>query len=431
MNIQRLLYQNIVWRGLFYLLNFFLNITIARHFEAAFTGNLYYLINVFAFITLLAGASFESALVYFAAGKKIPSSELFNFSLLWIVLVAILMTCFFLFFSFFTKTKITTESFSFAIIFVCGNLLITFLSSLFYADNKFIITNAVGIVINLCLIILLFFTKENSWLNDQKYLSIYFISYLLQGIIIAMMFLLTYRGKLQTKLPDNSQLRLLFKFSTLAFASNVVMFLCYRVDYWFLHHYRSPGELGNYVQVSKLAQMFFVFPGILAGVVFPLTAGGMREHVNNVLMILSRSILFVYGIACLILVVTGYWLFPFIFGDTFRNMYLPFLFLIPGILGLSTLYTLTAYYAGKNRVMVNLKGALITLFAIITGDALFIPLYGTNAAAAVSSVGYIIYHIYVLSIFSKEYNTPVIGFFMFKFSDIPKMKKSILKNFIS
>ncbi|MEO7961326.1 MAG: hypothetical protein ABIR19_07260, partial [Ginsengibacter sp.] len=71
MNIPKLLYQNVLWRGLFYLITFILNVLIARHFKAAFSGHLYYLVNVFAFITLLGSVSLESAMVYFAAGKKI------------------------------------------------------------------------------------------------------------------------------------------------------------------------------------------------------------------------------------------------------------------------------------------------------------------------------------------------------------------------
>jgi O-antigen/teichoic acid export membrane protein len=112
-------------------------------------------------------------------------------------------------------------------------------------------------------------------------------------------------------------------------------------------------------------------------------------------------------------------------------MYPAFLFLIPGILGLSTLYILTAYYAGKNRVMVNLKGASLTLFIIILGDALLIPSYGIIAAAAVSSAGYIAYHVYVLSIFTREYKTPAIGFFAFKLSDLSRFKRSLMSHFLN
>ena len=428
MTIQKLLYQNIIWRGLFYLLAFILNIAIARHFKAELTGNLYYLINIYALITLISSASLESGIIYFASSKKISPTELFNFSILWVAFIASIMIALYFSMSLFWEIKISTRSFLYALLFVCGNLSITFLNSLFYADNKFRLANVTGIVINSALIVLLFFVNSSHWLTNEKYILIYFGSFLLQGVLLAIIFIINANPKYRFCIPAIAPVKWVFQYSLIAFASNLVTFLYYRVDYWFVHHYLSSEELGNYIQVSKIGQMFFVLPGILAGAVFPLTAGGRRQEVNDILMIVSRSILFLYGIICLFLAITGKWLFPFIFGDSFSKMYDPFLFLIPGILGLSTLFTLTAYYAGKNRVMVNLRGALLTLVIIVAGDAVFIPKYGINAAAAVSSAGYIIYHIYVLSIFRKEYKTPVLGFFYFKFSDLQRMKQSIFKN---
>ena len=51
------------------------------------------------------------------------------------------------------------------------------------------------------------------------------------------------------------------------------------------------------------------------------------------------------------------------------------------------------------------------------------PDYGINAAAAVSSVGYLFYHGYLLMDFRKENNTGIIPFFVFKFEDIIALKR--------
>lgn len=431
MNIQKLLYQNIVWRGLFYLLGFILNIAIARHFQSEFTGRLYYLINAYAFVTLIASVSMEAGITYFASSRIISPSRLLNFSILWVIVIAMLMIGVFLCSSFFTKLTISKNQFLFALFFVCGNITVTFLNSLFYAESKFILPNFIGIIVNIFLISLIFFINKNYWLTDEKYVFIYFASFLLQGIILIIIFTFRIHIKYQLHLPKIAEVKMLFKFCLLAFVSNFITFLYYRIDYWFVNHYRTAEELGNYIQVSKIAQMFFVLPGIFAAAVFPLTAGGRRRDVNDMLTVMSRSILFFYTLACLFLAVTGKWLFPFIFGTSYDKMYIAFLFIIPGILGLSTLYTLTAYFAGKNRVIVNLKGSLLALVTIACGDVLFIPKYGINAAAAISSLGYIVYHIYVLRVFIKEYKTPVQSFFIFRYSDLLSMKRSVSKNFFN
>ena len=248
---------------------------------------------------------------------------------------------------------------------------------------------------------------------------------MVQGLVSLLALGITYTRNRRLTFPTIPELKKLFRFGFIAFSANIISFLLYRVDYWFVKEYCDAADLGNYIQVSKLAQVFFILPGILAGTVFPLTAAGHRQYVNDMLATISRLIFMFYIFCCAILAVTGYWLFPFLFGESFNNMYVPFLFLIPGILALSTLYTLTAYYAGKNRISVNIKGASIALAFIVIADILFIPKYGINAAAIISSLGYIIYHIYVLNTFTNEYKSAAISFFNFKLSDIQKIKNSI------
>lgn len=221
------------------------------------------------------------------------------------------------------------------------------------------------------------------------------------------------------------EFRLLFRYCMMAYLANIIFFLLYRIDYWFVEKYCSAVQLGNYIQVSKLGQLFFILPTILASAIFPLTAGGQKEKVNSLLPLLSRSIFWLYAIICLLLMLAGKWLFPFIFGADFTGMYQPFLLLIPGILSLSGLFTLTAYYAGKNKIKVNITGSLLALVVIIVGDSIFIPMYGINAAAFISSIGYIVYQVYVLIIFNKEYQTQINDFFILKISDWQNIKKIV------
>ena len=133
-----------------------------------------------------------------------------------------------------------------------------------------------------------------------------------------------------------------------------------------------------------------------------------------------------YLLACLFLVLTGKWLFPYVFGESFVDMYRPFLFLIPGILALSGIFTITAYFAGKNRIKFNIIGSVLALVVIFIGDIIFIPVYGINAAAWVSSIGYIVYQVYVLVIINKEFKTTISDFFVFRISDLHNIKNYIL-----
>lgn len=132
MNIQKLLYQNIFWRGLFFGTSFLLNILISRHFDAAITGWIYYLFTIFSFFTLIGSFSLEAGLVYFGSKKEISMEKLMSFSMLWTVVIAVIIVISY-FALILSGIDIPMVKFRFALLFICGNLLLTFITSLFYA----------------------------------------------------------------------------------------------------------------------------------------------------------------------------------------------------------------------------------------------------------------------------------------------------------
>lgn len=423
MHIAKLFYQSIAWKSGFFLSAFILNILIARHYQAAGSGHIFYLLNLYAFIILVAGLSLESSMGYFTARNEISTNKLISFSLAWAAATALGIFCFAIIMGINQQLTLT------AIAFICGNILSNYCAGIAYAKRNFMLPNIINISINLMLTgwLLLMQFSQSSIVDDDTFITIFFCSMLLQGLISVFALGIKYPGTDRYILPGTVELKKLLHFAMVAFLANIISFLLYRIDYWFVKEYCDADDLGNYIQVSKLAQVFFILPGILAGTVFPLTASGERQKVNELLATLSRIIFMFYIFCCGILAAAGYWLFPFLFGDSFQNMYVPFLLLIPGILALSTLYTLTAYNAGKNKVSTNIKGAAIALVFIIVADLAFIPLYGINAAATITSIGYIIYHIYVLTVFTNEYRTPAISFFNFKLSDLQNIRNSIFK----
>lgn len=421
MPITKVLYQNLIWRGVYYLSAFVLNIAIARQYEAAGSGYFYYIVSIYSLSVLFISISLESGITYFASRQEITASKLHSFSIVWSLaagLLSLLAVYLLIPGDYFGATR----SFLFisAFCFISGNLLSTYMAGLFYAKEEFRLTNVISTLINLVLIGMLVtgVVKEN-------FLEIYFISFLILGLLTSVAFSIHYRTSPISGFLNKKEFRMMLRYCLPAFLANLLFFLLYRLDYWYVEYWCSPGELGNYIQVSKLGQLFFILPTILAGAVFPLTAGGKKEEVNQLLASFSRIILLLYVSACGILAICGHWFFPAVFGKSFSEMYIPFLLLVPGILSLSGLFTLTAYYAGKNRISVNIYGTLFALAVLIAGDSIFIPRYGIYAAALVSSISYIVYQVYVLMVFKKEYGTPVSDFFIPRRSDWATLKQVI------
>lgn len=428
MQTGKILLQSMLWRGLYYVSAFIINILIARHFQASVSGSIYYISSIYALVLLLFSLSLESGIIYFTSKQQVPVSRLYNFSILWSLFTGLLT--FFITWQLVkeTYTGISTELIIFsAVVFITGNLLITYCSGFFYARNDFVIPNIIIITGTVILIALIPYNGRSivPAITDANYFYVYFASFFVQGIVMAVAVRIKYVKTSIFQFLSAAEFRLLFRYCAMAFLGNIIFFLLYRVDYFFVEKYCTAVELGSYIQVSKIVHLFFILPTILASAVFPITAGGQKEAINKLLTLLSRSIFLLYSLLCILLVLVGKWLFPFVFGESFTAMYQPFLWLIPGILSLSGIFTLTAYFAGKNRIKVNIIGSVYALLVIVAGDIIFISKYGIEAAAIVSSMGYIVYQVYIITVFRKEYQTAVADFFIFRSSDWKQIKQTI------
>lgn len=429
MSTAKILYKSVLWRGLYYFSTFLLNILIARHFEAAESGSIYYVINIYALVHLLVSLSLESGIIYFSSKAAIEPGKLLNLAVLWTLFITVLLWitgAVFIDFSYqnISRSLLITSSLTF----IGGHLLYNYSSGLFYAQKNFMVPNVISLFFNILLIILLPYQAFTliPGITDDNYFYFYFYSFLAQGICTLVAYQLFNNKKIDFNLPSKSAIKKLLRYSLLALTGNIAFFLLYRIDYWFVEKYCAANELGNYVQVSKLGQLFFLLPSILATAIFPLAASENKEKIYSWLALLSRLFLFFYAIVCLVLIITGHWLFPFVFGYTFTSMHVAFIFLMPGILSLSTLYTLTAYNAGINKLKVNMVGCVLALIVVIAGNTLLVPAYGINAAAAVSSMGYIIFQVYLLLDFKKEYHIKISSFFFLRLDDFKTLRKILL-----
>jgi O-antigen/teichoic acid export membrane protein len=428
MRLQQLIYQGIVWRGLYYASVFALNVVVARIYEADDSGLINYLINNLSFVLLITSLSLESALGYFASRNEISAARLTGVSLLFALLSAVASPLGVLFFAGANFYQGGTWFLVIPFVYVLGVVLTNYFSALYYAGQRVIFPNVVLIAVNILVIgfaLYEYASSEGRFYAEDKiaFVVVFFSSFFVQGFILFLAWAMGHGFKLA--FPSRAEFRQLFHYAFTALLANVIFFLVYRVDYWFVKSFCTNEELGNYIQVSKLGQIFLLLPSIVATAVFTRTAGGKQQNIRSVLEIISRWLLLLYLVFVFAIVITGKWLFPAIYGESFNQMYVPFLLLSPGILALSTLSLLAAFNAGRNKIGLNVKGSAIALVVIIGGNLLFVPAYGIHAAALVSSVGYICFQVYVLHQFKKEHRSNIGDFFIPKASDWQMVKQFI------
>ncbi len=421
MTFEKLLQQSLLWRGFYFITLLLVNVVLSRYLQAEGSGWIYYLTNFFSLILLLASLSMESGYTYYAAGYIINHNKLAWFSLLWtLVIGATVAVVIYYYFGSFKKipAKEANNYMLYSLTYVCGILLINFFTVLFYAHKNFLLPNLLMGMLNLLLAILIFSIRKKT---DAYPIIVnsYFSFILLQGIVLAIAFIWLNGSFSVFSLPNKKEFGMLLRYSLMALAGNLLFFFMYKIDYWFVKHYRGNGaELGNYIQASKLAQMVLIIPQILASVIFPQTAGGTQQNdVGRSILVLFRLLLQVIGVLMLATLLLGQPLFIFVFGTTFNNINMPFLMLLPGIFSMSVTVLLAAFFSGHGHVKLNVIGTGIGLLVVVVLDILWVKDYGIRGAAAASSIGYSAFLFYALWYFKKIYSFKVKEMFCFSLND--------------
>jgi O-antigen/teichoic acid export membrane protein len=433
MNFHRLLLQSLLWRGLFFLTFFIISILLPRSLQAAGAGWVYYLTNWFSLILLVASLNLESAVGYYSASQRINNNRLAWLSFVWTILVgAIVFIIMRVYFGEIKKEEPITQNqyLFFAVSYITGILLMNFYTVLFYAKRNFFLPNLLLSLTNIAFIIAIL--QGESWgISNVDILNIYFWYSLSQGLILMVAYFLKYNSW-DIALPRLQEWKMLMRYALLALIANLVYFLVYRADYWFVRH--SPAsspdgyDLGNYIQVSKHGQMLLILPQIIASAVFPQTASEIdRQTVRDTVALLSRFFLVVYVIIIAVIAAIGEWLFPFVYGETFNRMYWPTLLILPGIWALSVMVLLAAYFSGKGNVKINIYGGLLSVVIVLAGNYFLTFRYGMMAAAFISTIAYFSYMFFLLTQFQKEYNVPIADFFIPKRSDLHRLTRQFTR----
>jgi O-antigen/teichoic acid export membrane protein len=158
-------------------------------------------------------------------------------------------------------------------------------------------------------------------------------------------------------------------------------------------------------------------PAILAASIFPIAASGYVLQMREGILKLSRVIVLMYAFVLTLLAAVGNWLFPFLFGKSFNKMYDVFLLLMPGLMALSLLALMAAYFAAINQIKRNLLISLAGLIVIIITNILLIPKFGIYGAAISSSLGYIVCFIIAYFYFAGDGKIRLTDLFFFKQDD--------------
>lgn len=423
MPLKKIIKHTIGWKLVNTLLVFLINLLMVRLLGAAQSGTFFYDITVLSFLVLIISWCLEAGITYYASKDNSAVALMIVFVLPLLVLQA-----------FISRVAVgyihLSVSSHLAVLFIVSNLTIIYFSAFFYAKKWFVSLNIIASCINFITTLVLFYwwaVNTGNVLSHNKFMLVYIAGFTVQAALLVCIILYSIKKNRVSPGTIVPVTKNVFAYSTIAFISNVLFFMVIRIDYFFVQKYCSSIALGNYVQVSKFGQLLILIPAVIGSIIFPYSAGSNSAMPVSKVQELCRIITIIYIPVIIAIILTAWWILPWVLGQGFNLMYMALLLYLPGFFSLSIITVLAAHLAAKTLLKANVLAAVIALVVVVTGDILLIPVAGINAAAAVSSIAYILCLLYLLWFYKKIFNCRMLDFFSIKTAEITNIFNHLKK----
>lgn len=398
--------RHIFSKVLLQLLQFFTGLLIARNLGAEKNGVFSLFITEASFFILLVGLSFESTIIFFVTKKKITLPQINNLIIklfgIQIIIFFFAISLLLIFSKIVTYKNVVLDVGVFPVfLFVFSSIILNSVEAIFYANNIVYKYNIYLVSSYVILLIGFLINSFYSFINTSFIVSmiyVYTIFIFTLAIFSIVIMFLTFKN-INLKISQNAKFnKEIIKYTFIVFIANLIQFLCYKIDFWIIDYYGTKKQVGLYAIASKIAQLWWVMPLILASIFFPLISIG---EINNNYF---KKVLFKILIFSIITGILANFIYPYFIqtfvGNEFAESYFPFILLLPGVIFFSLNILLAAKYSGEGSVSINLKAAMFCFIIIFILDFTLIPKFGINGAAIASTIAYSSSTIYAI----KQYN---------------------------
>jgi O-antigen/teichoic acid export membrane protein len=359
-----------------------------------------------AVFSVISGLGVDSAIVWHGASQKLSSEKTFSFTFFSAIVQVILFLIGSLLFYKMTSRLLLSQQHSFEfylyeLIYFSGLILIDKYSSLFYASHRMEGCNKLLSAVTLaCLIIIILIRYKILGVNLPAF-SLLCLTTFSQAVGLVILFHIANTKVRIVKISGND-LRSLFNFSIMVFITNLVQFFAYRADYWLINYFRGEAELGVFSQANRFAQMLWVLPTILAGMLIPLIAKPNDSIDAKGVISIVRVINYLNLLAIVSIIVIALLIYDLFLPANFSNGFFALLLMIPGYYFFCMNIIFAAFFSSRRLLWINFIGSLLCFVVIIVADLVLIPTLGIRGAAIADSIAYLAATIFSIISFMRR-----------------------------
>ena len=427
----QLLLRGFIFRIIFTGIGFLISLLIAKLAGASQFGTLSLIIVNAAFIHIITGLGTDAAIVWHGvAGENYDRNKIFSFT---VITAAIQLLFFYIIailgYLFLGHTLLggsyDLRIFFAEIVYFTGLVLMDKFLSLYYSQHEARLCNKILSIISG----LIFLAVLIIWLIKPIYIVdfpiwIYSLFVFVPSSILAFIFIIKFNPAYKN--ISQEEMRSFSSFSFIVLITNLIQFVAFRADYWLISIYYDHTSVGVYAQAAKFAQLLWIIPGVLAGLLIPALKNKDQNLSDSKFISLCRVSFYIHIALTVLLIIAALIIYKFFLPIIYFDGFLSLLIMTPGYL-LFTITTILAAYFSANRLLkINLVGSALCCVLMILLDLLLIPSMSYNGAAIANLIAYSVTTAYFIFSSMSVTNASIKDFFAIKKSDFDLFSGKIL-----
>ncbi len=237
-----------------------------------------------------------------------------------------------------------------------------------------------------------------------------YISAFIVGIILVIKNTESYKLKnLWSAVPS------MFKMGFFAQIGNISQMLNYRFSYYLIEKFLGTYALGRYTIGIQLSESAWLISRSTALVHYSEVANSKNTTESVKLTIRYARLLYMISFLVMIIIVCiPSFFYEAILGKDFINIQPIMVFLLPGIVILSSCQVLATFFSGTGKIYINTYGSIIGLVVTVISALILIPHVGIYGAAISASLSYLATSVYTCYMFLKQTNCKLHDFIIKK-----------------
>ena len=210
-------------------------------------------------------------------------------------------------------------------------------------------------------------------------------------------------------------------FSFIVFVTNLIQFLAFRADFWIISFFHLKSDVGIYAQASRFAQLLWIIPNILAGLVIPALKNENNKLSLPDLFSVCRILFLTHIFLGTAAIAGAFVAYRYFLPADYFHGFPALLLMMPGYILFTITIILAAYFSANRLLKVNLAGSCLCCLLMLTVDFLLIPKFSFTGAAIANFVVYSITTAYFIIVSNKFTGAGIKDYFVLQKDDWKKV----------